>query len=100
MRIGTLLLVCSWAIQVRADEIPAAFHDRYQEQTFKFAEDDGPGFAKHRVDGYTKVIGWQLNDSWYLGRQKGPQSGLALLWQGEHNQFSLGTKGMRLTRRF
>jgi len=87
-------------MQVRADEVQATFHDRNAEQPFEFAGDDGSGFAKHRVDGYTKVIGWQLNDSWYLGRQKGEQSGLALLWQGEHNQFSLGTNGMRLTRRF
>lgn len=97
---AAVLLACGWTMQAGADETQTQFQDRYAEQPFRLSGDDGPGISKHRVDGYTKINGWQLSDSWYLGKQKGSQSGLALRWQGEHSQFSLSTKGMRVTRRF
>lgn len=58
------------------------------------------GITRHRLDSYTKVHGWKLSDTWYFGRQRGDQGGLALVWQGNRDQVSITTQGLRLTRRF
>jgi len=58
------------------------------------------GITRHRLDSYTKVHGWKLNNAWYFGRQRGDEGGLALVWQGSRDQVSFTTQGVRLTRRF
>ncbi len=58
------------------------------------------GIDRHRLDNYTKVHGWKLSDTWYFGRQRGDEGGLALVWQGSRDQVSFTTQGVRLTRRF
>jgi hypothetical protein len=58
------------------------------------------GVDRHRLDGYTRVTGWRLSESWYFGRQKGGIGGLALVWQGSRDQMTVSTEGLRLIRRF
>jgi hypothetical protein len=58
------------------------------------------GIGRFDLDAHTEIIGWRLNDAWYLGRQDGLDSGLTLVWQSEVNQLSLSKDGVRLTRRF
>lgn len=58
------------------------------------------GINRFDLDEHTEILGWQLADSWYLGRQDGLDSGLTLVWQQDANQFSLSKDGLRLTRRF
>lgn len=58
------------------------------------------GITRHRLDNHTKVHGWKLSDAWYFGRQRGDEGGLALVWQGNRDQVSITTQGVRLTRRF
>jgi hypothetical protein len=62
--------------------------------------DYADGISRHRLDGYTKVTGYRLSDTWYFGRQRGDDGGLALVWQGNRDQVSITTQGVRLTRRF
>ena len=58
------------------------------------------GVDRFDLDEHTEILGWQLNDSWYFGRQDGEDSGLTLVWQASVNQVSLSKDGVRLTRRF
>ena len=58
------------------------------------------GIHRHDLDDHTELLGWQLGDSLYFGRQDGIDSGLTLVWQQKANQFSLSKEGLRLTRRF
>ncbi len=58
------------------------------------------GVDRYDVDAHTEIIGWQLRDNWFFGRQDGLDSGLTLVWQQEESQVSLSKDGLRLTRRF
>lgn len=58
------------------------------------------GLARFDLDAHTEILGWQVADRWYFGRQDGEDSGLTLVWQAEENQVSLSKDGVRLTRRF
>jgi hypothetical protein len=58
------------------------------------------GVVRYQLDHDTRLMGWQLSDRWYFGRQKGLDSGLTLVWQRSANQVSLSKDGLRLTRRF
>ena len=63
-------------------------------------EDYALGLSRYDLDSHTEIIGWQLRNSLYFGRQDGLDSGLTLVWQQEANQVSLSKDGLRLTRRF
>ena len=58
------------------------------------------GINRFDLDEYTEILGWQLAESWYLGRQDGLDSGLTLVWQQDSNQLSVSKDGVRLTKRF
>ena len=58
------------------------------------------GINRFDLDGHTEILGWQLSDRFYLGRQDGLDSGLTLVFQQNANQVSLSKDGLRLTRRF
>ena len=58
------------------------------------------GINRFDLDGHTEILGWQLSNSVYFGRQDGLDSGLTLVWQQKANQVSLSKDGLRLTRRF
>lgn len=58
------------------------------------------GADSFRLDGGTRVVGWQVRDGLYFGKRKGELKGVALIWQRRANQqISLSEKGLRLTRR-
>ena len=57
------------------------------------------GLAKYDLDTHTELLGWQVSERWYFGRQDGEDSGLTLVWQSNTNQVSLSKDGVRLTRR-
>ena len=107
-RLGVLIaafaVTPTWASEWDGEHLMTTHNDVLQTQpheaSFDFPKDYYFGSIKHRLAGNTKVIGWQLNESWFFGRQKGPESSLALVWQGDTNQFSLSTEGMRVTRHF
>ncbi|MEM7099900.1 MAG: hypothetical protein AAF541_16655 [Pseudomonadota bacterium] len=63
-------------------------------------EDYALGIGRFDLDSHTEILGWQINDRWYFGRQDGLDSGLTLVWQQSSNQVSLSKDGVRLTRRF
>ncbi len=58
------------------------------------------GIDRFDIDSHTEILGWQISDSFYFGRQDGMDSGLTLVWQQRANQVSLSKDGLRLTRRF
>ncbi len=58
------------------------------------------GINRFDVDAHTEILGWQIYDNWYFGRQDGLDSGLTLVWQQKTSQVSLSKDGLRLTRRF
>jgi hypothetical protein len=58
------------------------------------------GIEHYRLDHKTKMTGWKLSPRWYLGRQKGADSGLTLVWQRTKDQVSVSKDGLRFTRRF
>lgn len=62
--------------------------------------DYSAGVDRHHLDGYTRVTGWRLGESWYFGKQRGGIGGLALVWQGDRDQMTVSTEGLRLIRRF
>lgn len=58
------------------------------------------GVAEHSADDFTRMTGWRVSKSLHVGYQQGLDSGLSLLWQGERDQMSLSSDGIRFTRRF
>ena len=58
------------------------------------------GIARYGLDHKTKVTGWRVAKNWFFGRQRGPDSGLTLVWQGKQDQLSFSKDGIRFTRRF
>ena len=66
----------------------------------KIGKDYVLGINRFDLDGHTEILGWQLSDRFYLGRQDGLDSGLTLVWQQAANQVSISKDGVRLTRRF
>lgn len=58
------------------------------------------GINRFDLDSHTEILGWQLSNSMYFGRQSGEDSGLTFVWQKSSNQVSLSKDGLRLTRRF
>ena len=58
------------------------------------------GLARFDLDAHTEILGWQVSERWYFGRQDGEDSGLTLVWQANLNQVSLSKEGVRLTHRF
>ena len=58
------------------------------------------GLNRYDLDAETELLGWQISDSWYFGRQDGLDSGLTFVYQQQENQVSFSKDGLRLTRRF
>ncbi|MEM7080723.1 MAG: hypothetical protein AAF513_19050 [Pseudomonadota bacterium] len=88
---------------VGAQEIPrGVLALSTSERTFRQVEvrSYALGLERYQLDSHTEMLGWQLSDSVYLGRQDGLDSGLTLVWQKQANQVSLSKDGLRLTRRF
>jgi len=53
------------------------------------------GVRRHELDGQTRLLGWRLNERWYLGRRKGDDSdALGLIWQKGDTQFSISPEGI------
>ena len=76
-----------------------------KDNTFRQAQVDDTyalGVDRFDLDDHTEILGWQLSQSWFFGRQDGEDSGLTLVWQAQAsaNQVSLSKDGVRLTRRF
>ena len=72
-----------------------------QGQTLNIDEDYALGVDRFDLDEHTEVIGWQLSQRWYFGRQDGLDSGLTFVWQqNARQQVSVSKEGLRLTRRF
>jgi hypothetical protein len=53
-----------------------------------------------RLDNGSSVQGVQITERWYLGRKRGEDRTLGLVWQRDHIRWSLSPAGMRLTHRF
>ena len=66
----------------------------------QMGKDYALGIGRFDLDTHTEILGWQISDSWYFGRQDGLDSGLTLVWQSSANQVSFSKDGLRLTRRF
>jgi hypothetical protein len=58
------------------------------------------GVEHFQLDHETRMTGWKLGERWYLGRQRGEDSGLTLVWQKQRDQLSFSKDGLRFTRRF
>jgi hypothetical protein len=58
------------------------------------------GVAEHSADDFTRMTGWRISKSLHVGYQQGLESGLSLLWQGDRDQMSFSSDGIRFTRRF
>ncbi len=59
------------------------------------------GLYRYQLDHRTAVLGWQVAPRWFLGQQRGDDSGLTLVWQKDGNdQLSLSKDGVRISRRF
>ena len=90
-----LLLLCL-ASPVCADDgaDPAA------SPAFEFIDAHRLGMGRHQLDDYTRVTGWQISRQWYFGQQRGKDSALGFVWQGDAEQMSISTDGIRFIRRF
>ena len=101
---ASLICTACAAAQVRADDDAYRAASEWQaspaSMTLDVGKDYALGLTKYRLDHETEVLGWQVSDSVYFGRQRGEDSGLTLVWQQENNQVSLSKDGIRLTRRF
>ncbi len=105
----SLLVSCAFFAllpsQVLAEDLAtwhlAAEQDRQQVLAdIEIAQDQILDVRRMYPDGHTRIDGWRLAKQWYLGRQKGQDKGVTLLWQGAANQLSVSKDGLRLTRRF
>ncbi len=68
--------------------------------SLRFDKSYALGVNHYQLDHKTKVTGWRMGERWFLGRQRGLDSGLTLVWQKQANQFSVSKDGVRFTRRF
>ena len=71
-----------------------------QSDALAFGDGYPLSVEKYQLDHATQMTGWQIADSWYFGKQKGADSGLTLVWQGDRKQVSVSKDGLRYTRRF
>ena len=78
----------------------AAYEQSSSLETVEMGTDYALGIGRFDLDSHTEILGWQISNSWYFGRQDGLDSGLTLVWQRSANQVSLSKDGVRLTRRF
>ena len=95
----TVLALLSLAGPAAAGESLEGGMDRLERESesgaaYQFSND------RHELDGYTRLTGWQISQTWYFGKQRGADSGLGFVWQRDDDQMSLSTEGLRFTRRF
>ena len=73
----------------------------YRATYVSVGKDYALGINRFAVDPHTEILGWQLSDRWFFGRQDGLDSGLTFVWQrNSDEQVSVSKDGIRLTRRF
>lgn len=66
----------------------------------KVGSDKPLGISTYRLKDEARLTGWQIGDRWFFGRQRGTNSNLGFVWQGDTNQFQIGREGVRWSRRF
>ena len=103
--VGCLLVALTVAvIPAHANDGDMAYTGNVEVRRSMHSLDVGKNYAlginRYNVDAHTEILGWQIDDNWYFGRQDGLDSGLTLVWQQEASQVSLSKDGLRLTRRF
>ena len=86
--------------QFRQDEQLLLSGRDAQRLNLEVGKDYALGLTKYRLDHETEMLGWQVSNSWYFGRQRGEDSGLTLVWQQDNHQVSFSKDGLRLTKRF
>lgn len=80
---------------------PALAKQPHGQSDFRLDDTFALGIVERRLDTASELIGWHLNGDWYLGREHGDiDEAMALIWQGDQDQFSISTEGIRFTRRF
>ena len=75
-------LTLAVALPVAAEEsdgnaVPIEF-DPYD---FSFKKEFALGVRQHRLSSAQRVVGWQLSDHWYFGKNRGDEDGFGLIWQ-------------------
>ena len=82
------------------DDLEAYLRGGAGFEQVEVGKDYALGIGRFDLDTHTEIIGWQIADKWYFGRQDGMDSGLTLVWQQSVHQVSLSKDGLRLTKRF
>ena len=98
----TVLFTLLGPLSAAADESWQSYYlnAANQAELVEVSKDYVLGINRFDLDSHTEILGWQISDSWYFGRQDGLDSGLTLVWQQSANQVSVSKDGLRLTRRF
>ncbi len=96
------LVVAALTVQgvAQADPLVSSVQTQAHLEQMDIGKGYALGLTRFDLDAHTEVLGWQLSDTWYFGRQDGEDSGLTLVWQQKANQVSISKDGLRLTRRF
>ncbi len=99
MRAFTVALITAFSLGQAA--MPALAKPSDDQSDFQLDDTFVLGVVERQLDSQSELIGWHLNGDWYLGREHGDiDEAMALIWQGDHEQFSISTEGIRFTRRF
>lgn len=84
-----------------AEQASAATRQQTNRLNLTIPQDRVLGIHRFHLDAHTEVLGWQVANRWYVGRQRGEDSGLTLVWQRDgRDQLSLSRDGLRVSRRF
>lgn len=101
--LGALLLLAATLSHAETPNWQTHYANAASERAAYLEVDDtyALGVDRHDLDEHTEILGWQLGQRWYFGRQDGIDSGLTFVWQqNERQQVSVSKDGLRLTRRF
>ncbi|MCR9279256.1 MAG: hypothetical protein NXH85_14930 [Pseudomonadaceae bacterium] len=90
-----------WTLEPASATVFQATPAHASDFTSAIQKERALGLVRYQLDHKTAVLGWRVAPRWFLGQQRGDDSGLTLVWQKDgSDQLSLSKDGVRISRRF
>lgn len=104
MRLSTITNVLAAA--AFAVSLPAAAADNIAASSIEldtydsFKKEYALGVRQHRLNAGQRVVGWQLSEHWYFGKNRGDDDGFGFIWQSSAStQVAFTNEGVVVRRR-
>ena len=80
--------------------VPMADAQEPSENSFSLeTEEYMLAIRRHELSDFSRVIGWQVRENVFFGRQQGDEDAFGFLWQRTGSQISLTNKGLSWHKR-